>query len=93
MTRPKPGECGACHWFEAAPGAQPIGDPDNPVAVGTCCANPPVLGQGMQEIPGSRLSAKGVQYQQVPMGIRPPTAANGRCKEWTPAGSFPALRH
>ncbi len=85
----KPGECGSCHWFEPALGAAPVGDPDNPVAVGTCFANPPVMGEGLQEVPGSRLVKGEPQYRRVPMGIRLPTAANGRCEKWMPLGSFP----
>lgn len=81
----KPGECGTCHWFDANPQAQPIGD----YPVGICSVCPPVLGQGMQEVPGSRLSPHGPQMVPVQMGFRPPTAANGRCEKWAPAGSHP----
>ena len=62
-------QCGNCYWFDM--GADGVN--------GICCYNPPVavpvMVQGAVQRPGQAAAPSA-------FSIRPPTAANARCRYW-----------
>lgn len=71
--------CGNCNAFVP-------NKADNPrageVRTGACCANPPVMMQGLSSVPGSSLGSAGPQMRPVIQGVWPPTDASRWCRTW-----------